>query len=33
MLLEFVVNPDKIKKEQARIETDLMNVEQDIWEY
>ncbi|NDP22793.1 MAG: gliding motility protein GldN [Paludibacter sp.] len=33
MLLEFVVNPDKIKKEQKRIETDLMNVEQDIWEY
>lgn len=33
MLLEFVVNPDKIKKEQARIETELMNVEQDIWEY
>lgn len=33
MLLEFVVNPDKIKKEQGRIETELMNVEQDIWEY
>lgn len=33
MLLEFAVNPEKIKKEQSRIETDLMNVEQDIWEY
>ena len=33
MLLEYVVNPDKIRKEQKRIETELMNVEQDIWEY
>ena len=33
MLLEFAVNPEKIKKEQSRIETELMNVEQDIWEY
>ena len=31
--LEFVVNPDKIRSEQKKIETDLMNVEQDIWEY
>ena len=33
MLLEYVVDPVKIKKEQNRIETELMNVEQDIWEY
>lgn len=33
MLLEYVVNPNKIRKEQKRIETELMNVEQDIWEY
>lgn len=33
MLLEYVVNPDKIMKEQKQIETQLMNVEQDIWEY
>lgn len=33
VLLEFAVNPEKIKKEQNRIETELMNVEQDIWEY
>jgi gliding motility associated protien GldN len=33
MLLEYVVNPDKIKKEQNKIETELMNIEQDIWEY
>lgn len=33
MLLEFAVNPEKIKKEQSKIETELMNVEQDIWEY
>ena len=33
MLLEYVVDPIKIKKEQNRIETELMNVEQDIWEY
>jgi len=33
MLLEYVVDPVKIKKEQGRIETDMMNVEQDLWEY
>lgn len=33
VLLEYVVDPVKIKKEQTRIETELMNVEQDIWEY
>lgn len=33
MLLEFTIDPSKIKKEQTRIETELMNSEQDIWEY
>lgn len=33
MLLEYVVNPDKMAKEQKRIETELLNIEQDIWEY
>lgn len=33
MLIEYVVDPAKIKKEQNRIETELLNVEQDIWEY
>ncbi len=33
MLLEYVVKPDKIVKEQNRIETELMNVEEDLWEY
>lgn len=33
MLLEYVVDPAKIKKEQDRIETELLNFEQDIWEY
>jgi gliding motility associated protien GldN len=33
MLLDYVVDPVKIKKEQHRIETEIMNVEQDLWEY
>ena len=33
MLLDYVVDPLKIKKEQNRIETEIMNVEQDLWEY
>jgi gliding motility associated protien GldN len=33
MLLEYVVDPVKIKKEQDRIETELLNFEQDLWEY
>lgn len=33
MLLEYVVDPIKIRKEQNRIETEIMNVEQDLWEY
>jgi gliding motility associated protien GldN len=33
MLLESEVNPDKIVKEQNRIETELLNFEEDLWEY
>jgi gliding motility associated protien GldN len=33
MLLDYVVDPIKIKKEQDRIETELLNFEQDLWEY
>jgi gliding motility associated protien GldN len=33
MLLDYVVDPLKIKKEQDRIETELLNFEQDLWEY
>ena len=33
MLLQYLVNPDKIRKEQQRIETELLNFEQDLWEY
>jgi gliding motility associated protien GldN len=33
MLLEYVVDPVKIRKEQQRIETELLNFEQDLWEY
>ncbi|HLP05599.1 MAG TPA: gliding motility protein GldN [Paludibacter sp.] len=33
MLLEYTIDPLKIKKEQNRIETELLNTEQDIWEY
>ncbi len=33
MLLEFVVDANKIRKEQQRIETELLNFEQDLWEY
>lgn len=33
MLLQYVVDPTKIKKEQNRIETEIMNFEQDLWEY
>ena len=32
-LLEYEADPVKIKKEQARIETEIMNFEQDLWEY
>ena len=33
MLLQYLVHPDKIRKEQKRIETELLNFEQDLWEY
>jgi len=33
MLLEYAVDPNKIRKEQQRIETELMNFEEDLWEY
>ncbi len=33
MLLQYVQDPDKIKKEQKRIETEILNAEQDLWEY
>jgi gliding motility associated protien GldN len=33
MLLQYLVDPDKIRKEQKRIETELLNFEQDLWEY
>jgi gliding motility associated protien GldN len=33
MLLEYSVDPTKIRKEQQRIETDLLNFEEDLWEY
>jgi gliding motility associated protien GldN len=33
MLLQYLVDPVKIRKEQKRIESELLNFEQDIWEY
>ncbi|MFV0470618.1 MAG: gliding motility protein GldN [Paludibacteraceae bacterium] len=33
MLLEYVVEEPKLRTEQKRIETELMNFEQDLWEY
>jgi len=33
MLLQYLVDPAKIRKEQKRIETELLNFEQDLWEY
>ncbi len=33
MLLEYVVDENVLKAEQKRIETELMNFEQDLWEY
>lgn len=33
MLLQYVQDPDKIRKEQKRIETEILNAEQDLWEY
>jgi len=33
MLLQYMVDPNKIRKEQKRLETELLNFEQDLWEY
>ena len=33
MLLQYLTDPNKIRKEQKRIETELLNFEQDLWEY
>jgi gliding motility associated protien GldN len=33
MLLQYLVDPLKIRKEQQRIENELLNFEQDLWEY
>jgi gliding motility associated protien GldN len=32
-LLQYLTDPDKIRKEQQRIETEMLNFEQDLWEY
>ena len=33
MLLQEYTDPEQILKEQKRIETELLNFEQDLWEY
>lgn len=33
MILELAVTPDRVKKEQNRIETEILNFEADLWEY
>lgn len=33
MILQYLSDPDKIHKEQQRIENELLNFEQDLWEY
>ena len=33
MLLDYVIDPAKVRKEQNRIENELLNFEQDLWEY
>lgn len=33
MLLEYNATPEDVKREQARIKTDIINEEQDLWEY
>jgi hypothetical protein len=33
MLLQSYTDPDRIRKEQKRIETEMLNFEQDLWEY
>lgn len=32
-LLQYLTDPEKIRKEQQRIETEMLNFEQDLWEY
>ena len=33
MLLDYLADEDKLRSEQHRIDTELMNFEQDLWEY
>jgi hypothetical protein len=33
MIPEMATTPEEIRKEQERIENELLNVEQDLWEY
>lgn len=33
MILQYLTDPDKIRKEQNRIDTEILNFEQDLWEY
>jgi hypothetical protein len=33
MIPEYATTYEEIRKEQQRIETELLNVEQDLWEY
>jgi gliding motility associated protien GldN len=33
MIIQSYVDPEKIKREQQKIETELLNFEQDLWEY
>ena len=33
MLLQYLTDAEKIRKEQQRIETEMLNFEQDLWEY
>ncbi|MBP9017464.1 MAG: gliding motility protein GldN [Paludibacteraceae bacterium] len=33
MLLDYVIDPAKVRKEQNRIDNELLNFEQDLWEY
>jgi len=33
MLLDYVIEPVEVRKEQKRIENELINFEIDLWEY
>jgi len=33
MILDYNATPDEVKREQTRIKTDILNEEQDLWEY